>query len=129
MSQKKRKRAFDVEKKGVPRMAVVGQCRTCRATVRWGSGCFGPNLEASSPDRPAADALEAAGQLKPGDVLPRMRRRVQRASRPAADLHQLGTHCGDCGAGHGQFHHWGCDLEKCLRCSGQLYSCHCGRIP
>ena len=33
--------------------------------------------------------------------------------------------CGDCGAPRGGFHHRGCDLERCPRCSGQLISCGC----
>jgi hypothetical protein len=35
------------------------------------------------------------------------------------------ANCGDCGAPRGGFHHRGCDLERCPRCSGQLISCGC----
>ena len=33
--------------------------------------------------------------------------------------------CGDCGAKSGEFHHLGCDLERCPRCGRQLISCGC----
>jgi hypothetical protein len=35
------------------------------------------------------------------------------------------ANCGDCGAPKGGFHHRGCDLERCPRCSGQLLCCGC----
>ena len=38
--------------------------------------------------------------------------------------------CHDCGAGPGKVHHWGCDMERCPRCHGQLISCDCrGTYP
>ena len=33
--------------------------------------------------------------------------------------------CGDCGAEEGMFHDWGCDMERCPFCGGQLISCEC----
>jgi hypothetical protein len=33
--------------------------------------------------------------------------------------------CGDCGVRRDGFHHRGCDMEECPRCSGQLISCGC----
>ena len=33
--------------------------------------------------------------------------------------------CGDCGAEKGQLHERGCDIERCPKCYGQLFSCEC----
>ncbi|MEK6937604.1 MAG: hypothetical protein AABX04_01030 [Nanoarchaeota archaeon] len=35
--------------------------------------------------------------------------------------------CGDCGIiqQKGNLHHFGCDLERCPKCKGQLLSCRC----
>lgn len=39
---------------------------------------------------------------------------------------EVGDVCHDCNAGLGQYHHSGCDAERCPVCSGQLISCDCG---
>lgn len=33
--------------------------------------------------------------------------------------------CHDCGAKKGNYHHNGCDMERCPKCKGQLISCGC----
>jgi hypothetical protein len=33
--------------------------------------------------------------------------------------------CHDCNAKRGEYHHPGCDMERCPRCHGQLISCGC----
>lgn len=33
--------------------------------------------------------------------------------------------CHDCGVQPGGFHHPGCDMERCPKCSRQLISCGC----
>jgi len=39
----------------------------------------------------------------------------------------LGEPCGNCGADDGKIHHFGCDMESCPKCSGQLaFFCDCG---
>lgn len=45
--------------------------------------------------------------------------------RPVKDAHGNRRLCGDCGAPAGGFHHPGCDMETCPRCSHQLISCGC----
>lgn len=51
-------------------------------------------------------------RFRVGDERPRMQRK--------------GENCGDCAARGGQFHHPGCDLERCPNCGGQLIMCSCG---
>lgn len=40
----------------------------------------------------------------------------------ARDVHRR---CGDCGVLPGGYHHFGCNIEQCPRCAGQLISCGC----
>lgn len=36
-----------------------------------------------------------------------------------------GELCFDCDVGKGQYHHYGCDTERCPACGMQLISCDC----
>ena len=35
--------------------------------------------------------------------------------------------CHDCNAIEGEYHQAGCDMERCIKCGGQLISCDCKR--
>ena len=49
---------------------------------------------------------------------------------PASTEHfdEPGGHCNDCNAAHGNYHHMGCDVERCPKCGGQLIGCNCGQL-
>ncbi len=48
-------------------------------------------------------------------------------ARPARTAHfnEPDGRCHDCGIKHGNYHHPGCDAERCPLCGGQLISCGC----
>jgi hypothetical protein len=37
--------------------------------------------------------------------------------------HDINIKCHDCGIVNGNIHHFGCDMERCPVCKGQLISC------
>lgn len=39
--------------------------------------------------------------------------------------HDVNKRCHDCGIVNGNIHHFGCDMERCPRCKGQIISCSC----
>jgi len=48
-------------------------------------------------------------------------------NRPALTFHfqEPSGRCGDCGIVHGNYHHPGCDVERCAKRGKQLISCGC----
>src|SRR3954454_5974708 len=44
---------------------------------------------------------------------------------PPRTQRDIGKRCHDCGVRPGGFHHFGCDMERCPRCGGQLFCCDC----
>jgi hypothetical protein len=44
-----------------------------------------------------------------------------------ASYYDKGVNCHDCAIANvpGNVHHWGCDIERCPSCKGQLLSCDC----
>lgn len=45
--------------------------------------------------------------------------------RSKAHFNEPTGYCHDCNAAHGQYHHNGCDAERCPLCGGQAISCGC----
>jgi hypothetical protein len=45
--------------------------------------------------------------------------------RPEWNAGDSTIRCHDCGVRPGGFHHFGCDMERCPRCHGQLFCCDC----
>jgi hypothetical protein len=45
--------------------------------------------------------------------------------RPSRMQRDAAMRCHDCGVRPGGFHHFGCDMERCPRCGGQLFCCDC----
>ena len=45
--------------------------------------------------------------------------------RRDTEYHDVNERCHDCNIVNGQVHHFGCDMERCPKCGGQLISCDC----
>jgi len=41
------------------------------------------------------------------------------------EVGDLSERCHDCNCNKGNYHHRGCDMERCPRCQGQALSCDC----
>jgi hypothetical protein len=68
--------------------------------------------------------IEAA-QLKPTIVIGGIERQRVRYGQEAEDWGADRQPCHDCGAVKGQLHVFGCDVERCPVCGGQVIFCEC----
>lgn len=76
----------------------MAMCNACRQEMKYGVGCTLKTLI-----------------LKDGNIY----------SRSTEHFNEPDGFCHDCKAPHGEYHHLGCDVERCPRCGGQLISCDC----
>ena len=83
-------------------------CRICGKDMLRAKGCVGGNVRINGVLYPRIGFGET-GDLSEGLVGPGDRK----------------ARCGDCGCRIGQLHHFGCDMEACPKCGGQMVSCRC----
>jgi hypothetical protein len=79
-------------------------CATCRKQMAPKNGCLLPLIIVNG---------EKYERIKAGDVLD---------FNPCMGENDV---CHDCNVGVNQYHHFGCDAERCPVCSNQLLSCDC----
>ena len=89
---------------------TYAKCRDCGREMRPGNGCSIGLIE--FPDGKTAKRVKF-GVIPPSDGW-------------ADDADSV---CGDCNAGVGQYHHFGCDVERCPLCGLQLIGCDCSQDP
>jgi ATP-dependent protease ClpP protease subunit len=71
-----------------------------------------------------SSTCKGCGQIKiNGKKYNRIKYGKEKGWEPEELVH-LG-HCHDCGIAKNGIHHFGCDVERCPRCAGQLISCDC----
>jgi len=79
-------------------------CQDCRQEMSPGYGCSILTIRIGNKyyERiKAGDSLDLLPDMKPYDI------------------------CYDCNVRKGQYHHFGCEMERCPSCLGQLFCCDC----
>ena len=82
----------------------MGKCQVCGRDMLTADGCSASTVQINGKRYKRIKCGD------PQDFMPDMK---------------PGERCGDCGALVGHYHHWGCDIERCPACHGQLLSCLC----
>lgn len=78
-------------------------CDDCNQEMIMGGGCTFNVIENNEGEK--YDRLPYEKEPEYADVMPDV--------------------CHDCNAGLGKYHHFGCDMERCPKCHGQLITCDC----
>jgi len=79
-------------------------CRDCRQMMNPGEGCSATIVQIGDTDFYRIQSGDRQ------DLIPCM---------------GLDRTCHDCNVKPGQYHHYGCSMERCPRCGDQLYICRC----
>lgn len=86
----------------------MATCNDCKQDMLTSYGCI--------PPRDAIVELNGKHYYRLRYSIP-----SQLVGRVDPDTHR----CHDCNAAVNQYHHVGCDMERCPRCGGQFISCNC----